>query len=279
MGAHVMRDDLRIERIRRALHAEGLDAIVCGHRANVRLLTGYWPVIGNALAVATRDGAVALIVPEDERELSAGGWADPVLTFDAGSLDTLITTVDAVPSPLEAVGGILGVGRGTVLGFDGGAAFDPSGYASTFTYGRAMEHVLHDVFPECELRDASEPLGRLRAVLTPRELDRLRAASAIARAAYEHAAAAVRPGMTEIEIARCLEDALAADDHGRCDGFAYCMSGPNSALAYAAFQRSRSRTVADGDFVLLHCNSYCDGTPVASAIAISSSSPRTALSA
>jgi hypothetical protein len=56
---------------------------VCGLRANVLLLSGYWPVIGSALAVATRDGAVALIVPADEAELASTGWADATHTFDA----------------------------------------------------------------------------------------------------------------------------------------------------------------------------------------------------
>ena len=37
------------------------------------------------------------------------------------------------------------------------------------------------------------------------------------------------------------------------------MSGPNSARAYAAFQQSGGRAIAHGDFVLLHCNSCCDG--------------------
>jgi Xaa-Pro dipeptidase len=37
------------------------------------------------------------------------------------------------------------------------------------------------------------------------------------------------------------------------------MSGPNSAQAYAAFQQTRSRTIQEGDFVLLHCNSCCGG--------------------
>ena len=37
------------------------------------------------------------------------------------------------------------------------------------------------------------------------------------------------------------------------------MSGPNSAQAYAAFQQTRARRIEEGDFVLLHCNSYCGG--------------------
>src|SRR5581483_7397626 len=41
--------------------------------------------------------------------------------------------------------------------------------------------------------------------------------------------------------------------------FTYCMSGPNSAEAHAAYQRSRNRRLEKGDLVLVHCNSYADG--------------------
>jgi Xaa-Pro dipeptidase len=37
------------------------------------------------------------------------------------------------------------------------------------------------------------------------------------------------------------------------------MSGPNSAEAYAAYQRSRAREIQCGDLVLIHCNSYLNG--------------------
>jgi Xaa-Pro aminopeptidase len=45
----------------------------------------------------------------------------------------------------------------------------------------------------------------------------------------------------------------------RAGGFCWCMSGPNSAEASAAFARSHSRQLAPGDLVLVHCNSYADG--------------------
>jgi Xaa-Pro aminopeptidase len=253
------RDDERIARTRRALDTHGLDAVVCGLRANVLLLSGYWPVTGSALAVATRDGGVALVVPEDEAEFASNGWADAVHTFDAGSLETLTTIVDAVRRPLAAARSSLGIGDGAVVGFEGGAAFDPSGYASTCTYGAALEHLIPHIFPRANLYDATDCLTELRSVLTSRELRRLRTACSVAQAAYENTAAAIRIGMTELEIAAHLRAGLASPQRDRCDGFAYCMSGPNSAQAYAAFQQSRSRAIADGDFVLLHCNSYCDG--------------------
>src|SRR4051812_37169346 len=74
------------------------------------------------------------------------------------------------------------------------------------------------------------------------------------------AASDIHAGMREFEIATLLRGRVAAANQGaRCDGFAYCMSGPNSARAYAAFQQSTSRAIVRGDSVLLHCNSCCEG--------------------
>src|SRR5262249_39940050 len=45
----------------------------------------------------------------------------------------------------------------------------------------------------------------------------------------------------------------------RADGFAFCMSGSNSAQAWGAYARSRARTLNQQEFALVHCNSYADG--------------------
>jgi Xaa-Pro aminopeptidase len=52
---------------------------------------------------------------------------------------------------------------------------------------------------------------------------------------------------------------MAQEDVLRADGFAWCMSGPNSAEANAAFAYSRHRKLQEGDLVLVHSNSYADG--------------------
>ena len=54
MRISVTRDDIRVEAIRRSLDASDLDALVCALPNNVLLLSGYWPAVGTALAVATR---------------------------------------------------------------------------------------------------------------------------------------------------------------------------------------------------------------------------------
>src|SRR5438477_342865 len=64
-----IRDAERLERIQLALREARLDALVCALPSNVLLVSGYWPVVGTSVAVATRDGAVGLAVPDDEDDL------------------------------------------------------------------------------------------------------------------------------------------------------------------------------------------------------------------
>src|SRR6185312_11657713 len=64
----------------------------------------------------------------------------------------------------------------------------------------------------------------------------------------------------EEQIAATLRGPL-LDTHraSRADGFAFCMSGPNAAEAYKAYQLSSDRAPRPGDLVLAHCNSHVDG--------------------
>jgi Xaa-Pro aminopeptidase len=59
-----------------------------------------------------------------------------------------------------------------------------------------------------------------------------------------------------VPLSSCLGD---FQEVKRCDGFAYCMSGPNSAQAYGPYSRSRMRRIEAGDLVILRCHSYADG--------------------
>jgi hypothetical protein len=100
-----------------------------------------------------------------------------------------VTIVEAVRSPLAAATSVLGIGDHARIGFEGGAAFDPSGYAWAYVYGAAVEHLLRDVFVGADLRDATDCLADVQSVLTQRELGHLRTACAVAQPAYENTAA------------------------------------------------------------------------------------------
>ncbi len=258
------RDEERRERNRRALTAAGLDALVCAVPGNVLLLSGYWPVVGTSFAVATAGGEVALVVPEDEQELARRSWADRVTTFQAGSLERLVDVREPAGRALGSALRALGLVPGGVVGFESGPLSAPVSYAAVHLYGPAVEDLLASAIAASRLRPARELLVKLRAALTPLELVRVREACRIAGAAYEAALGHLRPGMTETEVASRLRDGLTPRDPGavnltRAGGFAFCMSGPNAARAYAAYQISSGRRLRDGDVVLVHCNSYADG--------------------
>jgi Xaa-Pro aminopeptidase len=145
--------DDRIKRVTRALQQAGLDALVCTLPANVLLLSGYWPVVGSAVAVATRDGRVAILAPEDERELAGHGWATEVRTYHPGSLACLTRPAEAVRDPLAMLLRDVGVECGRI-GYEDGHAYEPASYAAMYLYGTAGAAVLRGAAPDAALTPA-----------------------------------------------------------------------------------------------------------------------------
>jgi Xaa-Pro aminopeptidase len=257
------RDPARIASLQDALRTAELDALVCSLPANVLLASGYWPVVGTSLAVVARDGPVAILAPQDERELAEEGGADEVRTFQPGSLDTIESTAVAVSGPLAKLAGDLGLG-GKRLGYEGQGGYEASSYAAMYLYGAGLPGLLQACFERPRLTPADDLLARLRARKTPQEAERIRTACAIVGEALLQGSRALREGMTETEAAARFRAPLSIDDTGeegveRAGGFAFCMSGPNAAKAHGAYARSRSRRLTAGELVLVHCNSCADG--------------------
>jgi Xaa-Pro dipeptidase len=252
-------DAERLERLDEALKNAGLDALVCSLPEDVLLLTGYFPVVGTSIAVFCRGCEVTLFAPRDEMDLAEDCYAHEIIPFEPGSLDKITNAVEAVREPVK-----LAIAKrrlsGAVVGYECGAAFQPASYVSMHLYGSAIL----DLFSASELRPASKLLARLKSVLTAIELDRLRRACRVAEAAYERGRCCLRAGLKETEAAAEFRAPLTTVGSGfegvnRADGSVFCMSGTNSAKAYGAYARSRSREIEVADLVLTHCNSHADG--------------------
>jgi Xaa-Pro dipeptidase len=253
----------RVERIQEALRENGLDALIATLPADVLLLTGYWPVTGTAIAIATRDGAIGVLAPDDEQALAERGWASPVQTFQPGSLQHLETLADAVQEPLAKLRDVLGLRDGRI-GYRRGPTTEASTYAAIHLYGTSILDLSAETFPLAELVPADALLTRLASVKTPPELEQLRRACRIAEAAYLQGADALRVGQRETAAAEAFRAPFSVQGVGfegvyRADGFVYCMAGPDAVLASGAYARSRSREIQSGDLALIHCNSYADG--------------------
>jgi len=260
----VTRDAERLERIGQALRSAEMDALVCALPSNVLLLSGYWPVVGTSIAVATRESGVGLVVPTDEQDLAAVGWADVVERFTPGSLDALAPLTAAVGPALTRVLRRLEVSSGR-LGYEHGPMLEPSSYAGTNRYIVALRTLLSECAPSAGLVEADEILLDLRAVLTRLELAGVRTACRVAEDAFRAGAASIVAGATERDIAASFRATLAAyaDAYGegsaRTGGFIFCMSGPNAATADRAYARTRGRRIRAGDLVMVHCNSFVSG--------------------
>lgn len=252
------RDEERIVKVKEALAEAKLDALVCALPTNVLLLSGYWPIVGTSVAIATRDGRVVLLAPEDEKELAQAGGADELEAFEPGSLKELKTAADAISLMLKKRLAKLGVERGRI-GYEHGPAHEPASYAAMNIYGAAMGDMIGDAAPSATLEPANATLARLRSILTPAELERVRLACRIAGAAFDAAAKEVRAGVAEIEAAAKARLPLQSPQASRADGYLFCMSGIRSATAYGSFARSTDKRIAAGELVLTHCNSNADG--------------------
>jgi len=258
------KDPIRINHIREALERSHMHALVSALPTNVLLVSGYWPVIGTSIAVITRSGFVHLLAPDDEAELAHGGWADAVETFSMGSLAELKTAIDVFRAPLRAIVRDIAVDGPIVVGCETGPVVEPASYIGMHLFGTAIRELLSEILSPDAITSADDLLSQLRSVLSPSEQTRVRRASEIAASAFLHRGESLRPTLRETDVATLfraslISHAAVAENDARAGGDVFCMSGPNSAQAFAAYQRSRARELQCGDLVLVHCNSYLNG--------------------
>jgi Xaa-Pro aminopeptidase len=206
---------------------------------------------------------VAILAPEDERDLADRGWAGEVRTYSPGSLTSLTGPIDAAVAPLRALLRDLGVAEGP-LGYEDRGSFEGSPYAATFLFQTEIRGLLARSVSEAARTSGADIIARLRSSLTAHEVEKVRLGCRIAGEAFAAAVDRIRPGAREPEVARAVAGEIEVRSHMREDvvraeAFAWCMSGPNSALAGAAYARTRDRELREGDLVLVHCNSTVDG--------------------
>jgi Xaa-Pro dipeptidase len=252
-------DAERVSRNARALDAADLDGLVCALPMHVLLATGYWPVVGASIAIVTRDGQARVIVPEDELELATRGWA-VCQGYQPGGLDALRSAYTALQQPFADALRQLGLTHGRI-GYEHGPFSEPASYAAMTVWGASVAPLLAAAAPRATPVDANATLAGLRAIKTPTEIERMRAACRVAGSAFGVGAGSLRVGQPEHAVAGAVRQQLAVgvDDSERADGFVYCMSGPHAAAAGGAYARSRARRVGRGETILVHCNSYVGG--------------------
>src|SRR5438445_4075120 len=135
----------RDELIQQALESADLDLLVCSLPVNVLLLSGYWPVVGSSVVMASRDGLILLVVPRDEDDLAELSWADEVETFESASLLRITSPMEAMQPAIEKVTQTLGAFPKRI-GFESGRAYEPAPYPALHLFGGTVQDALGHVF-------------------------------------------------------------------------------------------------------------------------------------
>lgn len=219
----------RAERLSSQL--DGIDVLLITDLVNVRYLTGYTGSNGIALV-----GRQARVFITDFRYRQQAG--EEVLP----DFDRLVT--DAPQQLPELIEGALPAGE-LRLGFE-----------AEHTSVRAHERLRALLSDRVELVASIGLVERMRAVKEPDEIARIKAAAALADAAFERVVGDGLAGRTEREIALALETDMRARGADRAAFDAIVAAGPHGALPHA---QPRDRQVTSGDMVVIDWGAQLDG--------------------
>ncbi len=258
-----MRDDSeRQNRVVAAMAAAGLDAMVCSSPSEVLLLTGYWPIMGGSVAIVTRGGERSLLLPEDEKSLAEAMTSATLVPYKPATKDSLKPPMEALAAPLASTLERLRLGQ-ALVGFASERAMQPAAYLTQVEFRASLADAVRREQPHARYTSCDALLERLQAVKTAREVEQMRRAAEVASEGFAAVEPVLQPGLREAEVAArvqaVFDSSPQAEQFERSYGTFFCMSGPNAALASAAYARTRQRRLEEGDLVMIHANTCADG--------------------
>lgn len=260
---HALRDDHeRQARVKAFMAEASLDAIVAGSPSEVLMLAGYWPIMGGSVAVVTHDGERCILLPEDELSLAEAMTTATLVPYKPAEKDSLTPPMKALAAPLASVLRRFGLGQASV-GLAYGRTMQPASYTTQVEFRASLAEAVRQEQPNGRYTDCDGLLSRLQAVKSSREVEQIRRSAEVASDGFAAVAQALEPGLREAEVAARVQAAFSSSPRAeifeRSYGSFFCMSGPNAALAYAAYARTRQRRLEEGDLVMIHANTCGDG--------------------
>lgn len=243
----------------------GVEVLICRFPENVLYLTGFWPITGRSAVLFPVEGEATLFVPQDEAVFADSAWTGNVVPFPATDLHSLTSVGQRLAALLPTAAARLG-DRPRVVAHDGGLpliAVSPW-QGELHQPGPENLQVLAEAFPGAELRDGSPLLRTCREVKSPAEVAAIRRSADIAELGFRALHDAIRPGLTELEVAALMESTLMTRGPGYRNtrwarGFCQVMSGPWSVNAGWSFMVTTPRTLEPGDLAVVELGVYSDG--------------------
>ena len=258
-------DAQRVRRIKAAMKAGKLDALILRMPENIVMGFGVWPMNGFSYAVFTADaGPAAVVAPSCEDQEMDECWAPDVRFFVWPRL--------AMPDPLEAVRGELrqiakshGLTKARI-GYEGGfeCVAPPHNAAEPMVACEGSIAYLKSILPAAKWRDATDLLHAQRATKTAREIAKLRVAHKVADFGLRKFMGSVRPGVSEAELAgivysECLARGVRLQGVRHVNPYPQVSSGCNTYRAWRPVVTTGKRKLRNGEIALLELAVCVDG--------------------
>jgi len=212
----------------------------------VRYFSAYWPLFEMGGVAIAPDARSALMVGMESAEFAR----------ERGVIDNIQLMKEYRETADPEYPGVAGVGYREVFESIGVTNPRRIGVAGWLCTNMAMYEGLRQAFPEAEIVNADELTATLRARKSPAELACLREGFRLGELALVAMLEAVRPGMTELELAGIAVGELYANG---AEGEAHTVYAFGGTKTTNAISRNTHRQLEVGDIVQIDVGGRVDG--------------------
>jgi len=259
----LIRDEIKLSRVREAMREQRLDALVLRIPENVTYLSGAWCGRGLTYLVFPLDKDPILIHPAGETVPPT--WVSDIRLYKWENFEHLGSSLEVGTDMVHKTLLDLGVGSGTIgveeeweliLG-------TPLRYEMNVIGERTL-NILRQKLTGYNLKNASPLLTKARSIKTGEEVKALKKANQIARTGLEIFRDNLRAGLTEIELSAKIEHEIVIEGvlknrAHRVVACAFVASGPTTAEGYKYVVGNSRRKLRRGDLVMLELDVVADG--------------------
>jgi Xaa-Pro aminopeptidase len=197
-------DNVKLDRVRDLMKAQGLSALVCRAPDNVVYLTNYWCMKGYDAVVFPQEGAPTLIALEPQQaDAERNSWTKDIIYFKG------YDERDPRPPQFRAWDRVYEVLKTRHLTDKIAIELNMGTQSSDRMVGEPTTFMMSyfDSFKKLcgEVVDSTPLLNEARSVKTDQEIERMRLANELAALAMDYTRAHMRAGMKESEVGAMYE--------------------------------------------------------------------------
>lgn len=242
-----------LERVQKAaplIAAAGLDVLVANSNeadySNVRYFSAYWPLFEMGGVAISPSGKAALMVGLESEEYAKG----------RSKIDNIHLMKEYRETADPVYPGAAASSYNDVFASIGANNVKRIGVAGYLCTNMAMYEGLKAAYPNAEIVNADDIMTSLRSIKSPAELACLKEGLRIGEIALDAMLAAVKPGMTELELTGVAVQALYSNG-AECEAHTiYSFGGKKTTNAIS---RATHRKFEKGEIIQINVGGKVDG--------------------